>query len=105
MECRGVKTILAVAAILVFLVGESSASKCYDKCYADCRSHPDNPSWWCKYHCTLDCLIPAAQAPRVDSHCSFACAKSCGQRDPGQNDMGACLSACSKSCTKVRKSL
>ncbi|XP_038974320.1 uncharacterized protein At4g15970-like [Phoenix dactylifera] len=105
MECKGVKAILAIAAILFLLVGQSSLSKrskCYDECYPKCRSQ-DNPVWLCKYKCTLDCLIPISAA-KVDSGCSLACAKSsCGQHDirPEGIDMAACLSQCSKSCTKL----
>ncbi|XP_073117023.1 uncharacterized protein [Elaeis guineensis] len=104
MECKRVKAILGIAAILVLLAGLSSASECYDDCYAKCRSE-DNPPWLCKYKCRLDCIIHPSAA-KVDSGCSFACAKSsCGQLDPEGNDVRSCLSTCSKSCTKVRKSL
>lgn len=82
MECRDVKAILVVAAILVFLVGQSSASKCYDRCYSNCRSERNNPSWWCKYDCTLHCIVPPAA--KVDSDCSYACPKSCSQLDLGE---------------------
>ncbi|XP_038974319.1 thionin-like protein 2 [Phoenix dactylifera] len=108
MECKGVKAIFAIAAILALLVGQNSASthsNCYDPCYAHCRWET-YPPWFCKYQCTLECLVPPPAA-KVDSGCSLACAKSsCGQHDnPEGIDMGACLFQCSKSCTKVTKSL
>ena len=54
MECKGVQVILVVAAILVLLVGQSSASKCVDECYTKCKFW-GNPGWWCKAKCEYDC--------------------------------------------------
>ena len=84
MGGKSVRAIFVVAIILVSLLGGQSLSikKCFNECNAQCRDH-NIPSWWCKYMCALYCIRPPAA--KVDSGCSFACAKSsCGQLDPGE---------------------
>jgi hypothetical protein len=92
METKVIRATLVLTVMLLFLVGQSSASikSCYHCCYDKCRNHGFGKVG-CGYRCGIECgtTIPVPTCPfpplQDESNCSFACAKSsCGHIDPGK---------------------